>query len=73
MELSGALHANPIDERDEQLSTFAGFHYQLPCLVGIGELIVNTIVWEQKKRLRSYELLAGVFEMRPASLLVEAL
>jgi hypothetical protein len=32
MELSGALHANPIDERDEQLSTFAGFHYQLPCL-----------------------------------------
>jgi luciferase family oxidoreductase group 1 len=41
--------------------------------LGIGELIVNTIVWEQAKRLRSYELLAGVFEMRPASLLVEAL
>jgi alkanesulfonate monooxygenase SsuD/methylene tetrahydromethanopterin reductase-like flavin-dependent oxidoreductase (luciferase family) len=41
--------------------------------LGIGELIVNTIVWEQKKRLRSYELLAGVFEIRPASLLVEAL
>jgi luciferase family oxidoreductase group 1 len=31
--------------------------------LGIGELIVNTIVWDQKKRLRSYELLAGVFEL----------
>jgi luciferase family oxidoreductase group 1 len=30
--------------------------------LGIGELIVNTIVWEQAKRLRSYELLAGEFE-----------
>jgi alkanesulfonate monooxygenase SsuD/methylene tetrahydromethanopterin reductase-like flavin-dependent oxidoreductase (luciferase family) len=29
--------------------------------LGIGELIVNTIVWEQAKRLRSYELLADVF------------
>ena len=29
--------------------------------LGIGELIVNTIVWEQAKRLRSYELLAGEF------------
>ena len=29
--------------------------------LGIGEMIVNTIVWEQAKRLRSYELLAGVF------------
>jgi luciferase family oxidoreductase group 1 len=29
--------------------------------LGIEELIVNTIVWDQKKRLRSYELLAGVF------------
>ncbi|MGD0445813.1 MAG: LLM class flavin-dependent oxidoreductase [Edaphobacter sp.] len=29
--------------------------------LGIGELIVNTIVWDQAKRLRSYELLAGVF------------
>jgi alkanesulfonate monooxygenase SsuD/methylene tetrahydromethanopterin reductase-like flavin-dependent oxidoreductase (luciferase family) len=28
--------------------------------LGIGELIVNTIVWDQAKRLRSYELLAGV-------------
>jgi alkanesulfonate monooxygenase SsuD/methylene tetrahydromethanopterin reductase-like flavin-dependent oxidoreductase (luciferase family) len=28
----------------------------------IGELIVNTIVWEQAKRLRSYELLARVFD-----------
>jgi len=30
----------------------------------IGELIVNTIVWEQAKRLRSYELLADVFGLR---------
>ena len=29
--------------------------------LGIGELIVNTIVWDHAKRLRSYELLAGVF------------
>jgi luciferase family oxidoreductase group 1 len=31
--------------------------------LGIGELIVNTIVWDHAKRLRSYELLAGVFEL----------
>jgi hypothetical protein len=24
-------------------------------------MIVNTIIWDQAKRLRSYELLAGVF------------
>ena len=29
--------------------------------LGIHELIVNTIVWEQAKRLRSYELLAREF------------
>ncbi len=29
--------------------------------LGIGELIVNTIVWDQVKRLRSYELLMGEF------------
>ncbi len=34
---------------------------QMAGALGIGELIVNTIVWEQAKRLRSYELLAGVF------------
>ncbi len=38
----------------EQLEQMAGE-------LGIGELIVNTIVWEQAKRLRSYVLLAGVF------------
>jgi hypothetical protein len=27
LELSGALHANPIDERDAQLLPFAGFRY----------------------------------------------
>jgi hypothetical protein len=32
--------------------------------LGIGELIVNTIVWEQEKRLRSYELLADVFGLK---------
>jgi len=29
--------------------------------LGIGELIVNTIVWDHQKRLQSYELLAAVF------------
>ena len=29
--------------------------------LGIREVMVNTIVWEQRKRLRSYELLAGEF------------
>jgi alkanesulfonate monooxygenase SsuD/methylene tetrahydromethanopterin reductase-like flavin-dependent oxidoreductase (luciferase family) len=27
--------------------------------LGIGEVIVNTIVWDHEKRLRSYELLAA--------------
>jgi hypothetical protein len=30
--------------------------------LGIGELVVNTIVWDHAARVRSYELLAGVFE-----------
>ena len=34
---------------------------QMASELGIGELIVNTIVWEQAKRLRSYELLAREF------------
>jgi len=34
---------------------------QMTEALGIGELIVNTIVWDQAKRLRSYELLAGAF------------
>ena len=38
----------------EQLEAMAGE-------LGIGELIVNTIVWEQAKRLRSYELLSKEF------------
>ncbi len=29
--------------------------------LAIAELVVNTIVWDQTKRLRSYELLAGEF------------
>jgi luciferase family oxidoreductase group 1 len=40
----------------EQLEQMAGE-------LGIKELIVNTIVWDQAKRLRSYELLAGEFEL----------
>jgi alkanesulfonate monooxygenase SsuD/methylene tetrahydromethanopterin reductase-like flavin-dependent oxidoreductase (luciferase family) len=36
--------------------------------LGIGEMIVNTIVWDQGKRLRSYELLAGVFGMESVDL-----
>jgi hypothetical protein len=32
--------------------------------LGVGELIVNTIVWDQAKRLRSYELLAREFGLR---------
>ena len=39
----------------EQLEQMAGE-------LGIGELIVNTIVWEQAARLRSYELLAAAFD-----------
>ncbi len=31
--------------------------------LGIGELVVNTIVWEHSKRVRSYELLAEVFRL----------
>jgi luciferase family oxidoreductase group 1 len=38
---------------------------QMAGALGIGELIVNSIVWDQRKRLRSYELLAGVFEQLP--------
>jgi len=40
----------------EQLESMAGE-------LGIGELIVNTIVWDQAKRLRSYELLAAEFDL----------
>jgi luciferase family oxidoreductase group 1 len=36
---------------------------QMASELGIGELIVNTIVWDHRKRLRSYELLAGEFEL----------
>ena len=32
--------------------------------LGIGEMIVNTIVWDHAKRLRSYELLAGEFGLK---------
>jgi luciferase family oxidoreductase group 1 len=38
----------------EQLEQMAGE-------LGLGELIVNTIVWDQAKRLQSYELLARAF------------
>jgi hypothetical protein len=31
--------------------------------LGIEELIVNTIVWDHTKRLRSYELLAKEFDL----------
>jgi luciferase family oxidoreductase group 1 len=34
---------------------------QMAGALGIRELIVNTIVWDHAKRLRSYELLAGEF------------
>jgi hypothetical protein len=40
----------------EQLEQMAGE-------LGIGELIVNTIVWDHAKRLRSYELLAEAFSL----------
>jgi luciferase family oxidoreductase group 1 len=36
---------------------------QMAVELGIGELIVNSIVWDQKKRLRSYELLAQAFAL----------
>jgi len=31
--------------------------------LGIGEIVVNTIVWEHAARLRSYRLLAEAFKM----------
>ena len=31
--------------------------------LGIQEMVVNTIVWDQAKRLRSYELLAQEFQL----------
>ena len=31
--------------------------------LGIDELIVNTILWSQSARLRSYEFLAQVFQL----------
>jgi luciferase family oxidoreductase group 1 len=34
--------------------------------LGIEEMVVNTIVWDREKRLRSYELLARVFGLEPA-------
>jgi alkanesulfonate monooxygenase SsuD/methylene tetrahydromethanopterin reductase-like flavin-dependent oxidoreductase (luciferase family) len=34
---------------------------QMAVELGIGEVVVNTIVWDHAKRLRSYELLAGEF------------
>jgi hypothetical protein len=45
----------------EQLEQMAG-------ALGIGELIVNTIVWDRAKRLRSYELLAGAFGLESVDL-----
>jgi luciferase family oxidoreductase group 1 len=33
--------------------------------LGIGELVVNTIVWDHAKRVRSYELLAAEFKLEP--------
>jgi luciferase family oxidoreductase group 1 len=45
----------------EQLEQMAGE-------LGIGELIVNTIVWDHGKRLRSYELLAREFGLESISL-----
>lgn len=41
----------------EQMEQMAG-------ALGIEELIVNTIVWDQQKRIRSYELLAEAFDLK---------
>jgi len=32
--------------------------------LGIEELVVNTIFWDHSKRVKSYELLAGEFELQ---------
>ncbi|MCU1225919.1 MAG: luciferase family oxidoreductase, group 1 [Edaphobacter sp.] len=47
---------------------------QMAGALGIGELIVNTIVWDHAKRLRSYELLAREFglELQEAAVLAAA-
>jgi luciferase family oxidoreductase group 1 len=44
---------------------------QMAQALGIRELIVNTIVWSHEKRLRSYELLAEVFDLAENPLMVE--
>jgi alkanesulfonate monooxygenase SsuD/methylene tetrahydromethanopterin reductase-like flavin-dependent oxidoreductase (luciferase family) len=46
--------ASMVRERLEQMAEELRIH----------ELIVNTIVWDQQKRLRSYELLAGEFGLK---------
>lgn len=39
--------------------------------LGLGDLLVNTIVWDHAARLRSYELLAEVFALAPAAIVMD--
>jgi luciferase family oxidoreductase group 1 len=40
---------------------------QMAHALGIGEIVVNTIVWDHATRLRSYELLADVLNLKDAT------
>lgn len=40
---------------------------QMAEALGIGEIVVNTIIWDQSARLRSYDLLAEAFSMQDAA------
>ena len=41
---------------------------QMAGALGIGELVVNTIVWDHAARIRSYHMLAEVFELKGVEL-----
>ena len=44
---------------------------QMASELGIHELIVNTILWDYEKRVRSYELLSEVFETETAAMSID--
>jgi luciferase family oxidoreductase group 1 len=45
---------------------------QMAAALGIGEIVVNTIIWDHATRLRSYELLAEAFNLSGATDQAEA-
>lgn len=64
------LLGNPTTESGEWPRYFVGTPEkvkvnleQMAAVLGINEIVVNTIIWDHATRLRSYELLAGVFDL----------